>query len=295
MPKTAAEKRADARHAARVRSAHQAAPPPPAATGSRRVPTTRGRNGSRQAQRSFIQQYPYGTAILVLVVIGLLVLGAHQARLGPWAPPAPPAAAHCDLTTHVCNKAPNQPINTKDTYTATIHTAKGNIVIQLEPGSAPKNVNNFVFLAQQHFYDGLPVSRVERVGQISPVTKHPSNLALVQTGVGGKDGGPGFAMPSEAPAGTYAEGTVAMANGSQFFICTGDNSTAIGGTSFPIIGKVVSGLSVAQALNQGDKIESITIAVTAAATPTPAATASPAASATGTATSSPTATPTASK
>ena len=278
MPKTAAEKRADARHAARVRSAHQAAPPPPTATGSRRVPTTRGRSGSRQAQRSFIQQYPYGTAILVLVVIGLLVLGAHQARLGPWAPPAPPAAAHCDLTTHVCNKAPNQPINTKDTYTATIHTAKGDIVIDLQTGSAPQNIANFIFLARQHFYDGLPVSRVERVGQDSPVTGHPSNLDLVQMGVGGKNGGPGFAMPNEPPTGTFAQGTVAMANGSQFFICTGDDTKTISGTSFPIIGNVVSGLNVAQALDKGDKIESITIAVSTP-TPTPAATASPSATA----------------
>ncbi|HEX6799048.1 MAG TPA: peptidylprolyl isomerase [Ktedonobacterales bacterium] len=286
MPKTAADKRAEARRLARVHSAHQAAAPQPAT--SRRVPQGRSARGSARRQRSFVERYPYATGIIVLAVIGLLVLIAHQARLGPWAPPSPPAAAHCDRTTHVCSKAPQQTIKTADAYTATIHTAKGNIVIQLEPGSAPKNVNNFVFLAQQHFYDGLPVSRVERVGQISPVTKHPSNLALVQTGVGGKDGGPGFAMPNEAPAGAYAEGTVAMANGSQFFICTGDNSTAISGTSFPIIGKVVSGLSVAQALNQGDRIESISIAVSTP-TPTPAATASPAA------TGSPTATPTASQ
>lgn len=248
------------------------------------------RGGSR-GSRSFVQQYPYATGIIVLVVIGLIILIAHQARLGPWAPPAPPAAAHCDLTTHVCNKAPQQTIKTADTYTATIHTAKGDIVIQLEPDSAPKNVNNFVFLAQQRFYNGLPVSRVERVGQNSPITGHPSNLALVQMGVGGKNGGPGFAMPSEAPTGTYAEGTVAMANGSQLFICTGNDASAISGTSFPIIGKVVSGLSVAQALNQGDRIQSITIAVSAP-TPTPAATATPSASPSATATGSPTATAT---
>lgn len=275
MPKTAADKRAEARRLARVRTAHQAPPSaakaPVASTTSRRVPAKRG--GSR-GSRSFVQQYPYLTGIIVLALIGLIVLIAHQARFGPWAPPSPPAAAHCDLTTHICTKAPKQTINTKDTYTATIHTAKGDIVIALDSASAPKNVNNFVFLAQQHFYDGLPVSRVERVGQNSPATGHPSNLALMQTGVGGKNGGPGFAMPSEPPSGTYASATVAMANGSQFFICTGDNSSAISGATFPIIGKVVSGLDVAQALNQGDKIERITIAVSAPSpTPTPAATA----------------------
>ena len=289
MPKTAADKRAEARRQARVRTAHQVAPAAQAApTTSRRVPPNK-----RRDSRSFVQQYPYLTGIVVLAVIGLLVLIAHQARLGPWAPPAGPAAASCNLATHICNHAPKQTINTKDTYTATIHTAKGDIVIALEPGSAPQNVNNFVFLAQQHFYDGLPVSRVERVGQNSPVTGHPSNLALMQTGVGGKNGGPGFAMPSEPPAGTFASGTVAMANGSQFFICTGDNASAISGTSFPIIGKVVSGLDVAQGLNQGDTIERITIAVSAASpTATPAASATALPSATAGSTPGATATPT---
>ncbi len=291
MPKTAADKRAEARRLARVRTAHQAAPPSTPASALTRTTSRRVAPNKRRGSRSFVQQYPYLTGIIVLAVIGLLVLIAHQARIGPWAPPAGPTAATCNLQTHICNHAPKQTINTKDSYTATIHTAKGDIVIALEPGSAPQNVNNFVFLAQQHFYDGLPVSRVERVGQNSPVTGHPSNLALVQTGVGGKNGGPGFAMPSEPPSGTYAAGTVAMANGSQFFICTGDDSSAISGGTYPMIGKVVSGLDAAQALNQGDIIERITIAVSAP-TPTPTPAPSPTAAASPSATAGATPTPT---
>jgi cyclophilin family peptidyl-prolyl cis-trans isomerase len=283
MPKTA-DKRAEARRQARVRAAHQSAPQgaPTEPASSRRVPATK--RGNTRAKRSFIQQYPYGTALIVLAVIGLLVLIAHQARLGPLATNSKPTAG-CNLKTHICTGAPPQTIDTAAAYTATIHTAKGDIVIQLAASDSPKNVNNFVFLARQHFYDGLPVSRVEHVGQTSPITGHPSNLALVQTGVGGKDGGPGFAMPNEPPSGTYTEGTVAMANGSQFFISTGDNSSAINGGSFPIIGKVISGLNIAQELNQGDIIQSVTITETK---PTPSPAASPSATGSVGATATPT-------
>ena len=45
-------------------------------------------------------------------------------------------------------------------YTANIKTNKGNILIELFPASAPKTVNNFVFLANDGFYDGVIFHRV---------------------------------------------------------------------------------------------------------------------------------------
>ncbi|MFI5274690.1 MAG: peptidylprolyl isomerase [Ktedonobacterales bacterium] len=276
MPKTA-DKRADARRIARVQKAHQEVSAP--AT-TRRAPVS-PRGVRPRGTLAMISDYPWATTIFVLLIVGMIALILHQQRLGPWAPPAPPAAAHCNVTTHTCDKAPTYTLDSHKVYTATIHTAKGDIVIQLDPISAKQNVNNFVFLAGQHFYDGQKVSRVERNGQTSPITGSSSNLDLMQTGVGGKNGGPGFAMPNEPPTLTYASGAVAMANGSQFFICTGDDSSAISGATFPIIGKVLSGLSVAQALNQGDIIQNVTIA---SSTPTPTAAPSPTAAPTATAT-----------
>ncbi|MEX2080389.1 MAG: peptidylprolyl isomerase, partial [Dehalococcoidia bacterium] len=41
------------------------------------------------------------------------------------------------------------------TYTATITTSKGEIVIELFAEEAPDTVNNFVFLAQEGYFDGL--------------------------------------------------------------------------------------------------------------------------------------------
>jgi peptidylprolyl isomerase len=51
-------------------------------------------------------------------------------------------------------------ISTAATYTATMTTSCGTIVIRLEPKQSPKAVNNFVFLADQGFYNGLTFHRV---------------------------------------------------------------------------------------------------------------------------------------
>jgi len=46
-------------------------------------------------------------------------------------------------------------------YSVTVHTSRGDFVIALvEPKVAPLTVNNFVYLAQNHFYDGLTFHRV---------------------------------------------------------------------------------------------------------------------------------------
>ena len=45
-------------------------------------------------------------------------------------------------------------------YTATMETSLGTIVIALDPIAAPKTVNNFVFLAGYHYYDGVIFHRI---------------------------------------------------------------------------------------------------------------------------------------
>ena len=51
-------------------------------------------------------------------------------------------------------------------YSVTVHTSRGDFVIDLiDPMVAPQTVNNFVYLAQNHYYDGLTQSVVaERIG-----------------------------------------------------------------------------------------------------------------------------------
>jgi cyclophilin family peptidyl-prolyl cis-trans isomerase len=167
-------------------------------------------------------------------------------------------------------------------YTATIKTAKGDIVIHLDAKNSPQTVNNFVYLAQQRYYDGTYFWRVETPGQPSPLdpTGQPSELALIQGGSVQDDGDPGkdypgYTIPDElTTAGNgYGPGVVAVATkgapdtgGAQFFINTGDNTDFFNPT-YAVFGLVTSGLDMAKQIESKDKIESVTITVTSLATP----------------------------
>ncbi len=270
MPKTV-EKRAQARRQTRVQRAH-AGPPPAVRPAARAVAPSQRRTGQRSKQRGFFSRYPVATTLGVLLVIGLSVLYLYQNKIGPFAPPPPKpvAQATCDLKTHVCTKAPIMTINTSKTYTATIETAKGAIVIQLDAKNTPFTVNNFVFLAQQHYYDNTYFWRVEAAGMTSPLGG-PSTLRLIQGGSVAKDGSdaatiPGYTFNDEKVTGNYTAGDVAMANrgantnGAQFFICTGDNSKLLQ-KNYTIFGKVISGMDVALKISPQDVIQTVTIQV----------------------------------
>jgi cyclophilin family peptidyl-prolyl cis-trans isomerase len=115
--------------------------------------------------------------------------------------------------------APAMTIDTSKTYTATVTTDVGPFTITLDPAQAPKTVNNFVFLARQHFYDCIIFHRV--IPSFVDQTGDP-------TGTG--EGGPGYQFADELPkkaSPQYPLGSVAMANsgpntnGSQFFVVAG--------------------------------------------------------------------------
>ncbi len=128
------------------------------------------------------------------------------------------------------------------TYTATLHTNKGDIVIELLHDEAPKTVNNFVFLAREGFYDGVPFHRVMRG-------------FMIQTGdpTGTGTGGPGYRFADEPVRRPYTAGTVAMANagpntnGSQFFIVTADEAPWLDG-KHTVFGRVTAGMEAVDAI-----------------------------------------------
>ncbi len=111
---------------------------------------------------------------------------------------------------------PEMTIDPAKTYTATIETSQGEMVLELLPGDAPATVNNFVFLARDGFYDDCSFHRV-----ISGF--------MIQGGCpeGTGRGGPGYRFNDEPVTRRYTRGTLAMANagpntnGSQFFIVHG--------------------------------------------------------------------------
>jgi cyclophilin family peptidyl-prolyl cis-trans isomerase/protein-disulfide isomerase len=150
-------------------------------------------------------------------------------------------------------------------YIATLHTEKGDIVIQLFPEKAPMTVNSFLFLAQNGWYNDITFHHV--VPDLFAQTGDPSGT--------GK-GNPGYYIITEIdPSLTFDRpGRVAMVNsgpdtsGSQFFITYAPTTQYNG--QYTIFGEVLSGMDVLKKLTPrapqpgsdtppGDKLISVTV------------------------------------
>jgi len=137
------------------------------------------------------------------------------------------------------SRAPEMGIDPAKRYTATMDTSLGEIVIALDPVKAPKTVNSFVFLALNHYYDGVIFHRI-------------INGFVCQGGdpTGTGTGGPGYQFADELPKpGQYQIGSVAMANagpntnGSQFFLISGPDGARLP-PQYSLFGQIVKGLDV---------------------------------------------------
>ncbi|MYW02414.1 peptidylprolyl isomerase [Streptomyces sp. SID3343] len=155
------------------------------------------------------------------------------------------APAPGEPTKEQFGEEPKLTIDDKASYTMTLKTSCGEVVVALEAAKAPHTVNSFNFLAGKKFFDHTPCHRLTTGG-----------LAVLQCGdpTGSGTGGPGYKFVDEnlGTAGAdgsadYPAGTVAMANsgpgtnGSQFFLVTGDSKLPPNYTPF---GKVTSGMDV---------------------------------------------------
>src|SRR5829696_4506445 len=157
------------------------------------------------------------------------------------------------------SEPPEMGIDPDKRYTATMTTSLGEIVIALDAVRAPKTVNNFVFLALNHYYDGVIFHRV-------------INGFMCQGGdpEGTGRGGPGYRFEDELPKpGRYELGSLAMANagpdtnGSQFFVISGPDGMRLP-PQYALFGKVVKGLDVVEAIDaigtrSGDPKEQVVI------------------------------------
>lgn len=134
-------------------------------------------------------------------------------------------------------------------YQAILHTDKGEIKIQLFNERTPKTVNNFVFLSQAGYYDGVIFHRV--IDDFMAQTGDP-------TGTGRS--GPGYSFGDEFHQDLKHDkpGVVSMANagpntnGSQFFITHVPTPWLDGKHS--VFGEVVEGLDVLLSIPARDPI-----------------------------------------
>jgi cyclophilin family peptidyl-prolyl cis-trans isomerase len=159
---------------------------------------------------------------------------------------------------------PAMTIDPSKSYSAVIHTDKGDITVELDAQQAPQTVNNFVFLARDGFYNGLTFFWVK-----------PDFVAQTGDPEDTGHGGPGYTIPDENSGVPFLAGTVGMAKksdeatsaGSQFFITLTDQTQLNG--EFTSFGRVVAGLDVllsltprdppSEDLPPGDKVLSIDI------------------------------------
>ena len=126
-------------------------------------------------------------------------------------------------------------------YTASMETSMGTLVIALDPIAAPRTVNNFVYLAAQHYYDGVIFHRI--ISGFMCQGGDPD---------GSGRGGPGYKFGDELPKpGKYQIGSLAMANagpntnGSQFFIVSGPSGCGLP-PLYSLFGQVVKGLDIVE-------------------------------------------------
>jgi cyclophilin family peptidyl-prolyl cis-trans isomerase len=152
---------------------------------------------------------------------------------------------------------PEMEIDPTQSYEATIATEKGDIVVELDAGAAPKTVNNFVFLAREGFYDGLTFHRVE-----------PGFVIQGGDPLGTGTGGPGYTVSAEIEL-EHVKGAIAMArrgdqvnperasSGSQFYITLAETPHLDG--AYTVFGEVTEGMDVVESIAVGDVIQSVTV------------------------------------
>ena len=144
---------------------------------------------------------------------------------------------------------PEMTIDPSKVFTVKLETSRGDIELELYAEHAPKTVNNFVFLINESFYDGVTFHRV-------------IDKFMVQGGdpEGTGRGGPGYRFEDELVGNPlkHESKVISMANagpntnGSQFFITHLPTPHLDG--KHTVFGKVTQGVDVVDAIRQGDVI-----------------------------------------
>ena len=151
-------------------------------------------------------------------------------------------------------QAPAMGIDPTKRYSAAIDTTLGTLVVALDAIAAPTTVNNFVFLAAQHYYDGVIFHRI--ISGFMCQGGDPD---------GSGRGGPGYKFADEFHPDLKHDtpGILSMANagpntnGSQFFITHVPTPWLDG--KHTVFGKVLEGQDVVDEIQQRDKLISVTI------------------------------------
>lgn len=150
--------------------------------------------------------------------------------------------------------SPEMTIDPAKVYTVKLETSRGDIELELYPENAPITVNNFVFLINESFYDGVTFHRV--IDNFMVQGGDPTGTGM---------GGPGYRFEDELVGNPLKHGTkvISMANagpntnGSQFFITHLPQPHLDG--KHTVFGKVTQGVDIVDAIRQGDVINKASV------------------------------------
>ncbi len=194
---------------------------------------------ARSSRVARSMRYLFIVIILGILVGGLAIVFSPESNNNQAIPKESPAMSPQSSPAESSNlqfKSAEQVLKKGKKYQATLKTDDGDIVIDLAADKTPITVNNFVFLAEKKFYDGVIFHRTI-----------PGFMIQGGDPTGTGMGGPGYKFADEKFDGDYTRGTLAMANagpntnGSQFFIMHADYALP---KNYVIFGHVASGLDV---------------------------------------------------
>jgi cyclophilin family peptidyl-prolyl cis-trans isomerase len=199
-------------------------------------------------------------ALAISALVVALVIGAGVGI--DWAiGPHPPAAfAKCRTASKLSPTSYTAPppmcIDTNASYTGTMKTTKGDISFNFLTKQTPRTVNNFIVLAENGYFNGLPFFR--------------SLDWVIQSGdpLGNGQGGPGYSLPPEPPAADeqWSPGSMGMArfpdgtiSGSQFFILKQAWSGGSPQAVYNHFATVTQGMDIVGQLDTSDRVLSVGI------------------------------------
>jgi cyclophilin family peptidyl-prolyl cis-trans isomerase len=170
------------------------------------------------------------------------------------APDRPLAKLDPKARENLFNHPPAMVIDVNKTYSGTVKTTQGDMVLELYPAAAPQSVNNFVVLADLGYWDNFPIAFT-----------NPGQFFLTGSPAGQPTSDVGYSLPSEIKR-PNAAGAVGFwyrpdrfgPSGSEIYFLL--VATAQLDKQFTVFGAITKGLDVAGLLTTQDKIISITVA-----------------------------------
>jgi len=174
-----------------------------------------------------------GVLLAAVVIVIVLARGGGDDDSGT---PATPVTKEGNLD------EPGTVVEKGEPASVTMETSEGTFKIALDTERAPITANNFAYLTEEGFYDGLGFHRIV-----------PDFVIQGGDPLGDGTGGPGYKVVEAPPKDIkYDVGVVAMAksgteasgtSGSQFYIVTGSGGQSLT-PDYALVGKVSEGLDV---------------------------------------------------